>query len=122
MERQGIFRPNSTWQTHHLIPEEVWKSHKNFFNRIGMKGRDSYPNGLYMPSDNDEATKCKRKFYHRGSHDNYSALIEKRIQRLEDKLDKGLITQQEAFDSVQRLQKVAKRFLSMTSKNPMRLN
>ena len=37
MEKQNVYRPNDTWQTHHLIPEEVWKSHRDFFNRIELK-------------------------------------------------------------------------------------
>ena len=86
------------------------------------KGRDSYSNGLYMPSDVNEATKCQRRFYHCGSHDKYSALISKRIQQLEKRLYAGLINEQEAFDSVQKLQKTVARFLSMTSKKTIRLN
>ena len=46
---QGIFRPASSWQTHHLIPQAVWKENKIFFNSFGMKGkglgRDSWTNG-----------------------------------------------------------------------------
>lgn len=28
---QGIFRQASSWQTHHLIPQAVWKENKTFF-------------------------------------------------------------------------------------------
>ena len=30
MESQGMFRPDSSWQTHHLIPQAVWKENKAF--------------------------------------------------------------------------------------------
>ena len=39
MESQGMFRPASSWQTHHLIPQAVWKENKIFFNSFGMKGK-----------------------------------------------------------------------------------
>ncbi len=43
------FRPASSWQTHHLIPQAVWKENKTFFNSFGMKGkgfgRASWTNG-----------------------------------------------------------------------------
>ena len=45
----GKFRPASSWQTHHLIPQAVWKENKTFFNSFGMKGkgfgRASWTNG-----------------------------------------------------------------------------
>ena len=51
---QGIFRPASSWQTHHLIPQAVWKENKIFFNSFGMKGkglgRDSWTNGWVSPT------------------------------------------------------------------------
>ena len=28
MESQGMLRPASSWQTHHLIPQAVWKENK----------------------------------------------------------------------------------------------
>lgn len=120
-----MFRPNPTWQTHHVIPEKTWNKYSAFLKDIGMrgqgKGKNSYLNGLYMPSTANEASKCTRKFYHSGRHRNYTALIEKRLYSLQEQVKNGDITKQEAFEKVKKLQSVAKRLLSITSKNSQRL-
>lgn len=123
MEREGFFRPNHTWQTHHIISEKTWDKYSSFFEKIGMKGKgkNSYTNGVYMPSDESEAIKCKRKFFHRSRHRKYTQLIDKRLGRLEKELRMGKITPEEAFNKVAKLQEVARNFLSKTGKSAQRL-
>ena len=125
MERQNMYRPNSTWQTHHIIPERTWDKFSNFLKDIGMKGKgrgkNSYSNGLYMPSDMDEATKCKRKFFHNSRHRDYTSLIEKRLEKWQEQVKNGDMTKQKALEKVQNLQKIAKRLLSSKSNISQRL-
>jgi len=116
MESQGVFRPASSWQTHHLIPQAVWKENKAFFNSIGMKGkglgRDSWTNGLYMPSTEADARSSLREFFHRGSHNNYSDSVSRELQKIRGEFQQGKITAAQARKRVQNLQKRLKKRLS----------
>ena len=86
MESQGMFRPDSSWQTHHLIPQAVWKENKAFLDSIGMKGkglgRDSWSNGLYMPSSEADARGALREFFHRGPHEKYSKEVGDELEKI----------------------------------------
>ena len=116
MESQGMFRPASSWQTHHLIPQAVWKENKAFFNSIGMKGkglgRDSWTNGLYMPSTEADARSSLREFFHRGSHKNYNDSVSRELQKIRGEFQQGKITAAQARKRVQNLQKRLKKRLS----------
>ena len=65
-------------QAQHLIPEEVWNDTDNtkFFNDIGLgDGRDKKENGLIMWDNEKMATANNKKYYHRGSHADYSLQV-----------------------------------------------
>ena len=116
MESQNMFRPNSSWQTHHLIPQAVWKENKAFFNAIGMKGkglgRDSWTNGLYMPSTEANARSSLREFFHRGSHNNYNDSVSRELKKIRKEFKQGKITAEQARQRVQDLQERLKKRLS----------
>ena len=116
MESQNMFRPNSSWQTHHLIPQAVWKENKAFFNAIGMKGkglgRDSWTNGLYMPSTEADARSSLREFFHRGSHNNYNDSVSRELKKIRKEFKQGKITAEQARQRVQDLQERLKKRLS----------
>ena len=116
MESQGMFRPASSWQTHHLIPQAVWKENKAFFNSIGMKGkglgRDSWTNGLYMPSTEADARSSLREFFHRGSHNNYNDSVSSELQKIRKEFKQGKITAAQARQRVRDLQERLKKRLS----------
>ena len=134
MESQGMFRPASSWQTHHLIPQAVWKENKAFFNSIGMKGkglgRDSWTNGLYMPSTEADARSSLREFFHRGSHEKYSKEVRDVLKDIQEEFRRGEITATQARKRVQDLQKSLKKRLSKSisvggcasANSPKRLN
>ena len=134
MESQGMFRPASSWQTHHLIPQAVWKENKAFFNSIGMKGkglgRDSWTNGLYMPSTEADARSSLREFFHRGSHEKYSNEVRDVLKDIQEEFRRGEITATQARKRVQDLQKSLKKRLSKSisvggcasANSPKRLN
>ncbi|WP_204369814.1 AHH domain-containing protein, partial [Oligella urethralis] len=98
MEAVDIFRPLGTWrnvwQTHHLIPQQVWKKHRKFFNEIGMRGReygkDGWRNGLYMPSSQQDAIKSQRALFHRGSHNKYNARVDRRVEQIKNDYERNL--------------------------------
>ena len=77
MESQGMFRSASSWQTHHLIPQAVWKENKAFFNSIGRKGKEV----------GDELKKI-RKDFRKGKI--IAAQAGKRVQNLQKSLKKRL--------------------------------
>ena len=53
-------------QAHHLIPEQIWKLHAQFFENIGMGGdMDKAGNGLLIPCSESKAKQMNRAFYHR---------------------------------------------------------
>jgi core protein len=116
MESQNMFRPNSSWQTHHLIPQAVWKENKAFFNAIGMKGkglgRDSWTNGLYMHSTEADARSSLREFFHRGSHNNYNDSVSRELKKIRKEFKQGKITAEQARQRVQDLQERLKKRLS----------
>ena len=65
-------------QAQHLIPEEVWNDTDNtkFFNDIGLgDGRDKKENGLMIWDNEKMATANNKKYYHRGSHADYSLQV-----------------------------------------------
>ena len=65
-------------QAQHLIPEEVWNDTDNtkFFNDIGLgDGRDKKENGLMIWDNEKMATANNKKYYHGGSHADYSLQV-----------------------------------------------
>ncbi|NWD83074.1 RHS domain-containing protein [Pseudomonas reactans] len=115
-------RTNDNLQAHHIIPEQVWARNESFLNKIGLSGkRDARENGVLMPDSPEKAKSMRRKFYHCGSHEIYSKKIEWELNKIEQKLDEGLIDKNQAFTAVNRLQIKEKLFLITPGKTPTRL-
>ena len=77
---------SKNWQAHHLIPEQVWKDNRDFFNEVGMKGkgfgRDSASNGIFLNSSEALGNENKFLYYHNGSHSAYSTDVGNRIETI----------------------------------------
>jgi myo-inositol-hexaphosphate 3-phosphohydrolase len=72
------------WQAHHVIPQETWKNNEGFFKEVGFKGKHSAANGVFLPNSSTKASQFGGfSVYHSGSHNDYSNLVERRIQRIE---------------------------------------
>ena len=89
-------------QAHHLIPVAVWKKHEGFLTRIGLGSlRDTAPNGLLMPDSSAQAKASKATVYHRGSHANYNALVDRKIERIHRDYKAGIIDKAAAKQRVE---------------------
>jgi hypothetical protein len=110
-------------QAHHLIPEEIWGTHKNFFDQIGLAGKmDAADNGLLMPDSEAKARQMKRKFYHCGSHIIYSKLANQQVASIERDYHNGIISADEAKAKISTLQTRLRTTLSMPGKQTRRLS
>lgn len=101
-------------EAHHLIPEEIWNDQTNrtFFKDIGLKGkgngRDSWTNGIFLPSTPDLANANNFAYYHRGSHNNYSQHVALKIENIRNTFNNSKQTvkdKQIAIQAVKDLQK-----------------
>ena len=81
------FGPNGNrsteWQAHHIIPEQVWKENSDFFKKIGLRGRDSASNGVFLPNSKEVALKNSLQYFHCGSHPDYNVTVDKEIKNIE---------------------------------------
>lgn len=92
-------------QAHHLIPEAIWKKHSAFFNAIGRSNmRDHRSNGLLVPDNAQKARQMKRKFYHCGPHETYSAAVDAKVTAIETAFENGNISAAEASRQIGNLQ------------------
>ena len=108
------FGPNGNrsteWQAHHIIPEQVWKENSDFFKEIGLRGRDSASNGVFLPNSKEVASKNNLQYFHCGFHDKYNDLIRKEITviyelyTIESKTIKPDIAKANAINSIRNLQ------------------
>ncbi|WP_132038718.1 RHS repeat-associated core domain-containing protein [Iodobacter fluviatilis] len=92
-------------QAQHLIPQDVWNRNETFFDDIGMSGmRDHRSNGVLMPDNSTDALAMNRKYYHNGSHSNYSRSVENDDNGVKDRYQQGRISAAEARTQIGRLQ------------------
>ena len=81
------FGPNGNrsteWQAHHIIPEQVWRRNNVFFKEIGLRGRDSASNGVFLPNSKEVSSKNSLQYFHCGSHPDYNVTVDKEIKKLE---------------------------------------
>jgi RHS repeat-associated protein len=90
-------------QGHHVIPKEIWGENQGFLDDIGIGGRrDKSENGLNLP-DSPQG-KGGPNAYHRGSHDNYSKEVGRRLDDIQDKYGRGLYDKRQARDAVRKEQ------------------
>ncbi|CAN7394612.1 AHH domain-containing protein [Acidovorax sp. LjRoot117] len=110
-------------QAHHLIPEEIWGKHEDFFKKIGMGGQcDAASNGLLMPGSDKKARSMRRKFYHCGSHPLYSALVERQVRQIEQDLTDKKIDIGQGRSKICQLQQQNRILLSVPGRGtPVRL-
>lgn len=89
------FGPNGNrsteWQAHHIIPEQVWKENNKFFKEIGLRGRDSASNGVFLPNSKEVASKNNLQYFHYGSHPEYNKRVKKDIEEIQElyKIESG---------------------------------
>ncbi|WP_374491519.1 RHS repeat-associated core domain-containing protein, partial [Zoogloea sp.] len=93
-------------QAQHLIPQAVWDKKEGFFNEIGLGGkwRDHRSNGVLMPDNEKDAYALGRKYFHNGSHQNYSDAVEREVERLEFDYSSGRLSAADARMEVGRIQ------------------
>ena len=112
-------------QAHHIIPEEIWKRNAGFFDKIGMGNMmDHRSNGVLMPSSAKKAKEMRRRYYHCGSHDNYSSQTEHGVQDIKDRFKKGKISAADARMEIARLQEARRITLTaplMPGQSPVRI-
>ena len=112
-------------QAHHIIPEEIWKRNAGFFDKIGMGNMmDHRSNGVLMPSSAKKAKEMRRRYYHCGSHDNYSSQTEHGVQDIKDRFEKGKISAADARMEIARLQEARRITLTaplMPGQSPVRI-
>ena len=108
------FGPNGNrsteWQAHHIIPEQVWKENNKFFKEIGLRGRDSASNGVFLPNSKEVASKNSLQYFHCGSHGQYNDLMRDEITeihelyKIESKTIKPDIAKANAINRIRNLQ------------------
>ena len=112
-------------QAHHIIPEEIWKRNAGFFDKIGMGNMmDHRSNGVLMPSSAKKAKEMRRRYYHCGSHDNYSSQTEHGVKDIKDRFEKGKISAADARMEIARLQEARRITLTaplMPGQSPVRI-
>ena len=109
-------------QAHHLIPEQIWKRHLQFFEDIGMGDEmDNANNGVLAPCSESKAKSMNRAFYHCGSHAIYSAQIEARIAEIENDFKDKAIDASTARAKIAEIQTTSRRLLSMPGLSPRRI-
>ncbi|MBA4710205.1 RHS repeat-associated core domain-containing protein [Aquitalea aquatica] len=92
-------------QAQHIIPQEIWNKNENFFDDIGMAGmRDHRSNGVLMPDSQSGAVSANRKYYHNGSHANYSRSVDADVSVIRRNYETGRISAAEARVRIGRLQ------------------
>ncbi|MFB1635366.1 RHS repeat domain-containing protein, partial [Pseudomonas sp. AP-1] len=92
-------------QAHHIIPEQVWKIHKPFFDSIGLgDGMDKKENGVLMPDSEAKAKRVGRMLYHCGSHPIYSASVRMEVLRIKNDYREGVISDSVARERIVVLQ------------------
>ncbi|ATA92146.1 hypothetical protein CGC56_08260 [Capnocytophaga canimorsus] len=118
---QGI--DNTSWQAHHLIPNEVWKENEQFFNDIGFAGRHEATNGIALPNTQKGGIQEGYSYYHSGSHSKYSEMISEIVNeisnRYKNNIDKGMNpndASNKAVRELQDLQKMSHRLLNRKTK------
>jgi hypothetical protein len=76
-------------QAHHVIPEQVWGTHQNMFDKVGMN-MDSAQNGILLADS--EAGRISRGdgVYHRGSHPQYNTDMEAKVATIESRWQPGV--------------------------------
>lgn len=87
----GLAGYSGQFQSHHVIPQEVWKNKKNFFDKIGLtrqNGMNGKGNVIAMPGCVEEIGKgpLLTDVIHNGSHPDYNSLVNKKIERMERRL------------------------------------
>ncbi|CAM3942326.1 RHS repeat-associated core domain-containing protein [Flavobacterium branchiophilum] len=71
-------------QAHHLIPEQTWGNNSTFLNNIGLSGqRDAASNGVLLHDSEIGSQSAGKAIWHRGSHANYSDMVNQRIRSIE---------------------------------------
>jgi RHS repeat-associated protein len=98
------FNRTADWQAHHLIPEEVWGQNKQFFKDIGVRGRDSARNGIFLPNSDALGNQHSFERYHLGSHSKYSANVSRQLASIETDYRGGMLSKQQAKQEVELLQ------------------
>ena len=97
---------------HHLIPERIWNSNSNFFDKIGLSGqRDAASNGLLMSDSKASAKLHGNRLYHSSQHGHYTLLVDKCISAIVTRFDAGSITKEDAVSYVKSLQRQLRRKL-----------
>jgi uncharacterized protein RhaS with RHS repeats len=76
-------------QAHHIIPEEVWGSHRNMFDSIGME-MDSAQNGILLADSDTGRIGRGDAVYHRGSHPGYSSLVKVEVDAIRGRWQPGI--------------------------------
>ncbi|RIY35298.1 hypothetical protein CKY20_10895 [Capnocytophaga canis] len=119
---QGI--DNTSWQAHHLIPNEIWKQNEKFFNNIGFAGQHEATNGIALPNTQQGAIQEGYAYYHNGSHSEYSDKIKVRVDKIKNKyndnIKRGMNPNQasnQAVKELQDLQKMSHRLLNRKTKS-----
>ena len=112
-------------QAHHIIPEKIWKRNSGFFDKIGMGNMmDHRSNGVLMPSSAKKAKEMRRRYYHCGSHGNYSGQTEYGVDDIADRFEKGQISAADARMEIARLQEARRITLTaplMPGQSPIRI-
>ena len=108
------FGPNGNrsteWQAHHIIPEQVWKENNKFFKEIGLRGRDSASNGVFLPNSKEVASKNNLQYFHYGSHPEYNKKVNneiieiQKLYEIESKNLKPNIAKTNAINRIRNLQ------------------
>jgi RHS repeat-associated protein len=71
-------------QAHHLIPEEIWGRNQTFLDQIGIgRERDFASNGVLLHDNEADARSNQKPVWHRGSHANYSDMVNTRVQDIQ---------------------------------------
>ncbi|WP_181020884.1 RHS repeat-associated core domain-containing protein [Lysinibacillus sphaericus] len=102
------------YQAHHVIPTNVWKRYKTFFDDIGIGGlRDEAFNGIMIPSNPDTLQKSSFNFIHNTHHSLYNSHVVNEIKFISEDFDNGIIDKKTARGKVRKLQMNLKNQLSM---------
>jgi hypothetical protein len=90
---------NTSWQAHHLIPNQTWTANESFFNAIGFTGRHDASNGIALPSTQAGGLQTGHSYYHSSSHGNYTGQINVRVARIENRYNTRIAAGMSAYDA-----------------------
>ncbi len=118
--RKGIGKIPKDFQAHHVIPRELEKKFKDFFEQIGFNIENGKINGIMVPPsdevlrvaklnvDNPIGNEFDDYARHLGSHPDYTRRMEREISAIEREFRRGIITEQIAQEQIISLTNTAK--------------